>query len=381
MEQGENRDFLSSALRESLGNISVRSKLDDLKGKPVVRGPDLSRKQNMQEFIHGFDGIGIQASVLHKAVDIINQMLDWKLEEQDKEKVSYEDDDLQDFHKRRCMIFLGCSSSLLSAGTRELVKYLLKYRMVSVFVTTAGGVEEDLIKHFGQYVIRDYDQETPENFEKQGNVSVPKSAQALFKEWFKDQVALLHQRQDLKKREVFTPSMIIRELGLAINDESCALYWAAKNEVPVFCPAFTDGFIGECLFEYNLENPGFIIDSAKDIFLIDKLPHRCLKSAAIIFGGGIIKHHIMNANLMRNGADYAVYVNTGAEWEASDSGAKPTEALSWGKIRLDALYAKVYGDANLVAPLLVAGTNFKNKDKYRRDLEYHESKKRSAKRK
>ena len=381
MEQSENRDFLSSALRESLGNISVRSKLEDLKGKPVVRGPDLSKKLNMQEFIHGFDGIGIQASVLHKAVEIINAMLDWKLEEQDKTKVAYEDEDLLDFNKRRCMVFLGCSSSVMSAGTRELVKCLLKYRMASVFVTTAGGVEEDLIKTFGRYVIRDYDQVTPEDFEKQGNVTVPKSAQALFKEWFKAQVALLHQRQDLKKREVFTPSMIIRELGLAINDESSALYWAAKNEVPVFCPAFTDGYIGECLFEYNLEHPGFVIDSAKDIFLIDKLPHRCLKSAAVIFGGGIIKHHIMNANLMRNGADYAVYVNTGAEWEASDSGAKPTEALSWGKLRADALYAKVYGDANLVAPLLIAGTNFKHKEKYRRDLEYQEFKRKSAKRK
>jgi deoxyhypusine synthase len=31
----------------------------------------------------------------------------------------------------------------------------------------------------------------------------------------------------------------------------------------------------------------------------------------IILGGGIIKHHICNANLMRNGADYAVYINTG----------------------------------------------------------------------
>lgn len=31
----------------------------------------------------------------------------------------------------------------------------------------------------------------------------------------------------------------------------------------------------------------------------------------IILGGGIVKHHICNANLMRNGADYAVYVNTG----------------------------------------------------------------------
>jgi deoxyhypusine synthase len=381
MEQGDNSDFLSSALRESLGNISVRSKLDDLKGKPVVRGPDLSKKQKMSEFIHGFDGIGIQASVLHKAVDIFNQILDWKLEEQDREKVAYDEADLQDFHKRRCMIFLGCSSSIMSAGTRDLVKYLLKYRMVNVFVTTAGGVEEDLIKHFGNYIIRGYEQDTPEEFEKQGNITVPKSAQTLFKSWFKDQIACLHQRQDLKKRQVFTPSMIIRELGLAINDENCAMYWAAKNEVPVFCPAFTDGFIGECLFEYNLENPGFIIDCAKDIFLIDKLPHRCLKSAAIIFGGGVIKHHIMNANLMRNGVDYAVYVNTGSEWEASDSGAKPSEALSWGKIRLDALYAKVYGDANLVAPLLIAGSNFKNKEKYRRDLEYQEFKRKLPKRK
>jgi hypothetical protein len=30
----------------------------------------------------------------------------------------------------------------------------------------------------------------------------------------------------------------------------------------------------------------------------------------IILGGGVAKHHICNANLMRNGADFAVYVNT-----------------------------------------------------------------------
>ena len=31
----------------------------------------------------------------------------------------------------------------------------------------------------------------------------------------------------------------------------------------------------------------------------------------LIFGGGLVKHHICNANLMRNGANYAVFVNTG----------------------------------------------------------------------
>jgi deoxyhypusine synthase len=30
----------------------------------------------------------------------------------------------------------------------------------------------------------------------------------------------------------------------------------------------------------------------------------------IILGGGVPKHHVCNANLMRNGADFAVYVNT-----------------------------------------------------------------------
>lgn len=33
----------------------------------------------------------------------------------------------------------------------------------------------------------------------------------------------------------------------------------------------------------------------------------------IIVGGGLVKHHVCNANLMRNGADYAVFINTGIE--------------------------------------------------------------------
>ena len=52
----------------------------------------------------------------------------------------------------------------------------------------------------------------------------------------------------------------------------------------------------------------------------------------ILLGGGVIKHHICNANLMRNGADYSVFVNTGQEFDGSDTGAKPDEAISWGKV-------------------------------------------------
>ena len=61
----------------------------------------------------------------------------------------------------------------------------------------------------------------------------------------------------------------------------------------------------------------------------------------IILGGGLIKHHIANACLMRNGADSAVYVNTAQEFDGSDAGARPDEAVSWGKIKAGADSVKV----------------------------------------
>jgi deoxyhypusine synthase len=80
------------------------------------------------------------------------------------------------------------------------------------------------------------------------------------------------------------------------------------------------------------------------------------KTGAIILGGGVPKHHINNANLMRNGADFAVYLNTAQEFDGSDSGARPDEAVSWGKIRPEARPVKVCGDATVLFPLVVAQT-------------------------
>ena len=46
----------------------------------------------------------------------------------------------------RAKIFLGFTSNLISSGVREHIRYLVQHNMVDVLVTTAGGVEEDLIK-------------------------------------------------------------------------------------------------------------------------------------------------------------------------------------------------------------------------------------------
>ena len=71
-------------------------------------------------------------------------------------------------------------------------------------------------------------------------------------------------------------------------------------------------------------------------------------------GGGVIKHHILNSNMMRNGANFAVYINCAQEFDCSDAGARPEEALSWGKLRFDCDFVKIYAEVSLVFPLLVS---------------------------
>ena len=164
-----------------------------------------------------------------------------------------------------------------------------------------------------------------------------------------------NDEQEASKR-IWSPAQMIARLGEAINDESSICYWAARNNIPIFCPAITDGSIGDMIYFHSFKNPGLVVDIAQDIRAINDLATKSRASGMLIFGGGLVKHHICNANLMRNGANFSVFVNTGQEFDGSDSGAKPDEAISWGKVRVDAKPVKVHADATLILPLLVAQT-------------------------
>lgn len=93
---------------------------------------------------------------------------------------------------------------------------------------------------------------------------------------------------------------------------------------------------------------------------MDLLSLFAVNTGAIILGGGTSKHHILNANCMRDGVNFSVFVNTGHPFDGSDSGAKPDEAFSWAKIRTDASPVKIYGEASLIFPLLVSQSFAKN---------------------
>lgn len=80
----------------------------------------------------------------------------------------------------------------------------------------------------------------------------------------------------------------------------------------------------------------------------------------IACGGGVSKHHICLAALAGGGADYAVYINSASEYDGSDAGASPDEAISWGKVKRDAKPVKVWSEVSLVLPIIVGETFVRN---------------------
>ena len=167
-----------------------------------------------------------------------------------------------------------------------------------------------------------------------------------------------------KTGKPITPSELVREMGRSIEGkegcEDSVLYWAYKNDIPVFCPAITDGCIGDLLHFQRIKRKDFYVDVAGDHHKIVRYVLDNEKTGALILGGGSAKHYALNANIFKEGLDYAVYITTAQEFNASDSGGNQQEAMTWAKLKVDAPNVKIKCDASIAFPLLVAGS-FKKK--------------------
>uniref|UniRef100_A0A3Q2PNP8 deoxyhypusine synthase n=1 Tax=Fundulus heteroclitus TaxID=8078 RepID=A0A3Q2PNP8_FUNHE len=296
----------------------------------------------------------------------IKAEIEKRLEPVEVEEVNESEESCGSSHKSGCTIFLGYTSNLISSGVRESIRYLAEHKMVDVIVTTAGGIEEDLIKCLAHTYLGDFSlcgkELRLQGINRIGNLLVPNDNYCKFEDWLMpilDQMVLEQKTEGIR----WTPSKFIHRLGKEINNTDSVYYWAYKNNIPVFSPALTDGSLGDMIYFHSFKNPGLVLDIVEDIRRMNGMAIFAKKTGMIILGGGLVKHHIANANLMRNGADYSVFVNTGQEFDGSDSGARPDEAISWGKIRADAKPVKVYADASLVFPLIVAETFALHADK------------------
>jgi len=326
----------------------------------AVKGYDFNAGIDYPQIIKSYATTGFQSTCVAKAIEIINKMLHWRLSDEQYDPTNEDDiSDIEARKKTKCSIFLGYTSNMVSSGMREIIRFLVQHKLVDCIVTTCGGIEEDFIKCMAPTYLGDFhadDVKLHQNaVNRTANLLVPNDNYTMFEDWVLPLFDEMYEEQK-SKGTIWSPRKIIKRLGEKIDNPNSIYYWAAKNDIPVFCPAFTDGSMGDMLFMHSYKRKGFIVDLVRDIKKLNKKVLNTRRSGAVILGGGVVKHHILNSNVLKGGVDYAVLINTGNEWDGSDSGARPHEAISRGKIKIDGEFVKVWTEATLVFPLIVAET-------------------------
>ncbi len=320
---------MSDEKKVKLAEKALFRQSEEIEGKSV-KGYDFNNGLNWNELIDSFSTTGFQATHLAKAIEIVKKM-----------------------RKENAFIYLGYTSNIVSSGIRDIIRYLVQHKFVDVLVTTGGGVEEDIIKCLDDFKIGAFSA-SGETLRKKGinrigNIFVPNSRYIKFEKWISP---ILRKYKDM----TLAPSQLVKILGGEIKDERSIYYWASRNSIPVYCYTITDGSLGDMIyfFKHQEEGKNFRIDIVEDTVELNNSTIGKKKTGIIILGSGVIKHSICNANMYRNGADYAVYFNNALEEDGSDAGARPDEAVSWGKIKIRGESVKVFGDITINFPILVA---------------------------
>ena len=262
-------------------NIYLQS-VDKLDGIAECRGYDFNEGVDYNKVFKTYINTGFQATNLGQAIEEVNKMIKWRLSDEPiADNESEEMKIMENREKVRCTIFLGYTSNMTSCGMREYIRYLCQHKMIDAIVTTCGGIEEDFMKCMAPHYIGDFYLKGKDlrlqGLNRTGNLVVPNANYCKLEEFMVPVLEQMHREQK-EKGEIFSPSKIINRMGKEINNEDSIYYWCWKNNIPVFCPAITDGAIGDIMYFHSYNEPGFICDLNTDIRLINDIALNAKKS-------------------------------------------------------------------------------------------------------
>ena len=303
----------------------------------IVKGFKWKPNKTVYELIKDLSHVGFQSIELFKACELILKM-----------------------KREEAKIIFSFTSNLGTSGLSEFIAQLTQMRFFDIMITTAGAIEEDIMKAMGEkFLITSFNADDIELHEKGhnrvGNLVITNDTYQKF-EGFMRKILVELYKEGKKKLSV---SELLYEIGRKIEEhnlpekEKSFIYWAYKNNIPIFCPAITDGSIGFQLFLMQQDYKEFFVDVVKDfgeaIFSLSQDD----KKGLISLGGGVSKHFGLLMSLINGGLDYAVYITTARPQSGSMSGATTNEAKSWGKIKDDSDAVTVFGDATILFPLIM----------------------------
>tara|TARA_B110000196_G_scaffold282465_1_gene263764 strand:- start:294 stop:1085 length:792 start_codon:yes stop_codon:yes gene_type:complete len=164
----------------------------------------------------------------------------------------------------------------------------------------------------------------------------------------------------------YTSREFIKEIGkyLKINakKKGSLIEIAYDNNVPIFCPAFTDSSAGFGLVMHQEKNPKkhITIDSIREFRELTEIKIQSKSSGLLMIGGGVPKNFVQDtvvcAELLGKEVDmhkYAIQITVADARDGACSSSTLKEASSWGKVDISK-EQMVFAEATSVLPLIVS---------------------------
>ncbi len=279
---------------------------------------------------------------------------------------------------KNCTIFLTLAGSTSAAGCMNIYRDMVKYNMVDAIIATGASIidmdffEALGFKHYQGSQFQD-DNELRKNY-------IDRIYDTYIDE---DELQLCDKTiceiADNLKPKSYTSREFIYEIGRYLKKNSkkkeSLIETAYDNNVPIFCPAFTDSSAGFGLVMHQEKNPSkhITIDSIREFRELTEIKIKSKGSGLFMIGGGVPKNFIQDtvicAELLGREVDmhkYAIQITVADSRDGACSSSTLKEASSWGKVDTTK-EQMVFAEATSVLPLIASDAyhkgEWKNRDR------------------
>ena len=266
---------------------------------------------------------------------------------------------------KECTIFLTLAGSTSAAGCMHIYRDMIRYNMVDAIVATGASIiDMDFFEALGfkhyqgsqfqddnelrkNYIDRIYDTYIDENELQKCDKTICEIADKLEVKSYTSREFIVEIGKYLKKNSKKKDSLIET---------------AYDNNVPIFCPAFTDSSAGFGLVMHQEKNPEkhITIDSIREFRELTEIKIQSKGSGLFMIGGGVPKNFIQDtvicAELLGKDVDmhkYAIQITVADSRDGACSSSTLKEASSWGKVNTTK-EQMVFAEATSVLPLVIS---------------------------
>ena len=277
-----------------------------------------------------------------------------------------------------CSIFLTLAGSTSAGGCMNLYTDLVKNNMIDAIVATGASIiDMDFFEALG---FKHY-----QGSQFQDDTELRKNYIDRIYDTYIDEEELQACDQAIcdvankMEPKSYTSREFIKELGKYLKTNAkkkgSLIEAAYDNDVPIFCPAFTDSSAGFGLVMHQEQNPDkhLTIDSVREFRELTEIKLQSKQSGLLMIGGGVPKNFVQDtvvcAELLGKKVDmhkYAIQVTVADTRDGACSSSTLKEASSWGKVDVTK-EQMVFAEATSVLPLIASDAyhraHWKNRQK------------------